>query len=101
MSIDVPELADLEQVRGRWRTAVAGVLSKSARKDPAQLGDEPEQLLETPTSDGIAIRALYTGAEGGEGVAGAYRELVAAWGLRPRLAVLLENELTQRHGGQW
>jgi methylmalonyl-CoA mutase len=60
VSIDVPELADLEQVRGRWRTAVAGVLSKSTRKDPEQLGDEPEQLLETPTYDGIAIRALYT-----------------------------------------
>jgi methylmalonyl-CoA mutase len=60
VSIDVPELADLEQVRGRWRTAVAGVLSKSTRKDPGQLGDEPERLLETPTYDGIAIRALYT-----------------------------------------
>src|ERR1700730_11895129 len=60
VSIDVPELADLEQVRGRWRTAVAGVLSKSSRKDPEQLGDEPERLLETPTYDGIAIRALYT-----------------------------------------
>ena len=60
MSIDVPELADLEQVRGRWRTAVAGVLAKSTGKDPAQLGDQPEQLLETPTYEGIAIRALYT-----------------------------------------
>ncbi|OBI56053.1 methylmalonyl-CoA mutase small subunit [Mycobacterium sp. E787] len=60
MSIDVPELADLEQVRGRWRNAVAGVLAKSTRKDPEQLGDEPERLLETPTYDGIAIRALYT-----------------------------------------
>jgi len=60
VSIDVPELADLEQVRGRWRAAVAGVLSKSTRKDPEQLGDEPERLLETPTYDGIAIRALYT-----------------------------------------
>src|ERR1700753_3867685 len=60
VSIDVPELADLEQVRGRWRTAVAGVLSKSTRKDPEQLGDQPERLLETPTYDGIAIRALYT-----------------------------------------
>lgn len=60
MSIDVPELADLEQVRGRWRSAVAGVLSKSTRKDPDQLGDEPERLLQTPTYDGIAIRALYT-----------------------------------------
>ncbi|OBB91081.1 methylmalonyl-CoA mutase small subunit [Mycobacterium sp. 852002-40037_SCH5390672] len=60
MSIDVPELADLEQVRGRWRSAVAGVLAKSTRKDPEQLGDAPERLLETPTYDGIAIRALYT-----------------------------------------
>ncbi|ORW33480.1 methylmalonyl-CoA mutase [Mycobacterium paraense] len=60
MSIDVPELADLEQVRGRWRSAVAGVLAKSTRKDPDQLGDEPERLLETPTYDGIAIRALYS-----------------------------------------
>ena len=60
MSIDVPELADLEQVRGRWRSAVAGVLSKSTRKDPAELGDEPEQLLDAPTYDGFVIRPLYT-----------------------------------------
>ncbi|OBI44682.1 methylmalonyl-CoA mutase small subunit [Mycobacterium colombiense] len=60
MSIDVPELDDLEQVRGRWRSAVAGVLAKSTRKDPEQLGDAPERLLETPTYEGIAVRALYT-----------------------------------------
>lgn len=60
MSIDVPELAELEQVRGRWRTAVAGVLSKSTRKDREEWGEQPERLLETPTYDGIAIRALYT-----------------------------------------
>ncbi|OBB79620.1 methylmalonyl-CoA mutase small subunit [Mycobacterium colombiense] len=60
MSIDVPELDDLEQVLGRWRSAVAGVLAKSTRKDPEQLGDAPERLLETPTYDGIAVRALYT-----------------------------------------
>jgi len=60
VSIDVPELAGLEEVRGRWRTAVAGVLAKSTGKEPAQLGDQPEQLLETPTYEGIAIRALYT-----------------------------------------
>ena len=63
MSIDVPELADLEQVRGRWRNAVAGVLAKSTRKDPDELGDEPEQLLDTPTYDGFAIRPLYTALE--------------------------------------
>src|ERR1700744_6165919 len=60
VSIDVPELAELEQVRGRWRSAVAGVLSKSTRRDPAELGDQPEHLLNTPTYDGFAIRPLYT-----------------------------------------
>ena len=60
MSIDVPELADLEQVRERWRGAVAGVLSKSTRKEPAELGDQPEQLLDAATYDGFAIRPLYT-----------------------------------------
>lgn len=60
MSIDVPELADLEQVRGRWRSAVAGVLAKSARIDPAELGEHPEERLDTPTYDGFVIRPLYT-----------------------------------------
>ena len=60
MSIDVPGLADLERVRGRWRSAVAGVLSKSTRRDPAELGDQPERLLDAPTYEGFAIRALYT-----------------------------------------
>jgi methylmalonyl-CoA mutase len=60
VSIDVPERADLEQVRGRWRSAVAGVLAKSTRKEPAELGDEPEHLLDTSTYDGFAIRPLYT-----------------------------------------
>ena len=64
MSIDVPELADLEQVRGRWRSAVAGVLSKSSRKDPAELGDQPEHLLDAATYDGFAIRPLYTAFDG-------------------------------------
>ncbi|OBJ51297.1 methylmalonyl-CoA mutase small subunit [Mycobacterium sp. 1423905.2] len=60
MSVDVPELADLEQVRARWRSAVAGVLAKSTRKDPEQLGERPEHLLETPTYEGFAVRPLYT-----------------------------------------
>ena len=60
MSIDVPERADLEQVRGRWRSAVAGVLAKSTRKEPAELGDQPEHLLDTSTYDGFAIRPLYS-----------------------------------------
>jgi methylmalonyl-CoA mutase len=60
VSIDVPERADLEQVRERWRGAVAGVLSKSTRKEAAELGDQPEQLLDAATYDGFAIRPLYT-----------------------------------------
>ena len=60
MSIDAPELAELEQIRERWRSAVAGVLSKSTRKDPADLGEHPEQLLDSPTYDGFVVRPLYT-----------------------------------------
>ncbi|MDD4866546.1 MAG: methylmalonyl-CoA mutase small subunit [Mycobacterium sp.] len=44
----------------RWRTAVAGVLARSTRREPAELGQQPERLLDTPTYDGFAIRALYT-----------------------------------------
>jgi methylmalonyl-CoA mutase len=44
----------------RWRSAVAGVLAKSARRDPAELPAEPERLLDSPTYEGFPIRALYT-----------------------------------------
>lgn len=50
----------LEAGRERWRAGVAGVLAKSTRKDPADLGAEPERLLDTPTYDGVAVRPLYT-----------------------------------------
>ena len=61
MSVDVSaEPADLEQARARWRTAVAGVLAKSTRREVDELGPEPEQMLETPTYEAVAIRALYT-----------------------------------------
>lgn len=61
MSLDVSaDPADLGQGRARWRTAVAGVLAKSTRRDADQLGAEPERLLDTPTYEGFAIRALYT-----------------------------------------
>ncbi len=61
MSVDVSaEPADLEQGRARWRTAVAGVLAKSTRRAADELGPEPEQMLETPTYEAVAIRALYT-----------------------------------------
>jgi methylmalonyl-CoA mutase len=67
VSIDVSaEPAGPEQARARWRAAVAGVLAKSARREPADIeaetGGEPERLLDTPVQgpDGFAIRALYT-----------------------------------------
>ncbi|MGE2834511.1 methylmalonyl-CoA mutase small subunit [Mycobacterium sp. SMC-4] len=44
----------------RWRSAVAGVLAKSTRRDPADLPAEPERLLDSETYEGFAIRPLYT-----------------------------------------
>ncbi len=61
VSVDVSaEPADLAKGRARWRTAVAGVLAKSTRREVDELGPEPEQMLETPTYEAVAIRALYT-----------------------------------------
>ncbi|OBH19914.1 methylmalonyl-CoA mutase family protein [Mycolicibacter sinensis] len=65
MSIDVSaEPAGLEQARARWRAAVAGVLAKSSRREPADIdsetGGEPERLLDTPVAGDFTIRALYT-----------------------------------------
>ncbi|WP_184433233.1 methylmalonyl-CoA mutase small subunit [Mycobacterium sp. AZCC_0083] len=53
-----------EAERVRWRSAVAGVLAKSTRKDPADLGAEPDRLLDSPTYDGFPIRPLYTALDG-------------------------------------
>jgi methylmalonyl-CoA mutase len=53
-----------EAERVRWRSAVAGVLAKSSRKDPADLGSEPDRLLDSPTYDGFPIRPLYTVLDG-------------------------------------
>ncbi|CAA0092023.1 putative methylmalonyl-CoA mutase small subunit [Mycolicibacterium vanbaalenii] len=47
----------------RWRSAVAGVLAKSTRRDPADLPAEPERLLDSPTYDGFPIRPLYTSVD--------------------------------------
>jgi methylmalonyl-CoA mutase len=44
----------------RWRSAVAGVLVKGTRRDPADLPAEPERLLDSPTYEGFPIRPLYT-----------------------------------------
>jgi methylmalonyl-CoA mutase len=53
-------LSDVEADLAQWRSGVAGVLAKSSRKDPADLGVEPERLLDSPTYDGFPIRPLYT-----------------------------------------
>ncbi len=50
----------MQESRQRWRSAVAGVLAKSTRRDPADLPAEPERLLDSPTYDGFPIHALYT-----------------------------------------
>ena len=81
---------EVEEQRARWRTAVAGVLAKSSRREPAELGPEPERLLDSPTYEGFPIRALYTALDelpeqplpgtwpftrGGD----AHRDVVAGW----------------------
>ncbi|WP_319454157.1 MULTISPECIES: methylmalonyl-CoA mutase small subunit [unclassified Mycobacterium] len=53
-------LSVAESDREQWRAAVAGVLAKSSRKDPADLGAQPEQLLDSATYEGFPIRPLYT-----------------------------------------
>lgn len=50
----------VESDRQQWRTAVAGVLAKSGRRDPAELPEEPERLLDSATYEGFAVRPLYT-----------------------------------------
>ncbi|MBU9764963.1 methylmalonyl-CoA mutase small subunit [Mycobacterium sp. TNTM28] len=50
----------VESDRQKWRTAVAGVLAKSSRREVADLPPEPERLLDSQTYEGFAIRPLYT-----------------------------------------
>ena len=47
----------------RWRSAVAGVLSKSMKRDLADLPAEPERLLDSATYEGFPIRPLYTSVD--------------------------------------
>lgn len=58
MSVDTS--VGSESDREQWRAAVAGVLAKSSRKDPTELGEAPEHLLDSPTYEGFPIRPLYT-----------------------------------------
>ena len=62
MDVQKPGAADsADSDLARWRSAVAGVLAKSTRRDPADLPAEPERLLDSPTYEGFPIRPLYTG----------------------------------------
>src|SRR6478735_3676395 len=58
MAVQKPGVTDSDIAR--WRSAVAGVLAKSTRRDPADLPPEPERLLDSPTYEGFPVRALYT-----------------------------------------
>ncbi len=61
MDVQKPGAVDSEDSDiARWRSAVAGVLAKSTRHDPADLPAEPERLLDSPTYEGFPIRPLYT-----------------------------------------
>ncbi len=66
------------------------MLAKSSRREPAELGAEPERLLDSPTYEGFPIRALYTALDalpepplpgtwpfvrGGD----AHRDVIAGW----------------------
>lgn len=46
-----------------WRSAVAAVLTKTTRRDRADLPEEPERLLDSATYDGFPVRPLYTAAD--------------------------------------
>ncbi|QDC14689.1 methylmalonyl-CoA mutase small subunit [Rhodococcus ruber] len=53
------EAEDAARAYAQWQEAVAGVLAKSRRVDPAELGPEPQRLLETTTYDDVAVAPLY------------------------------------------
>ena len=54
------DFADVEQGVTRWRSAVAGVLTKTTGRDKNDLPAQPERLLDTPTYEGFPVRPLYT-----------------------------------------
>lgn len=54
------ETEDAARAYADWQRAVAGVLAKSRKVDAAELGPEPQKLLETTTYDGVTIAPLYT-----------------------------------------
>jgi methylmalonyl-CoA mutase len=61
--MDVQKSIATDSDFARWRSAVAGVLAKSTKRDPADLPAESERLLDSPTYEGFPIRPLYTSAD--------------------------------------
>ncbi|MFD4367579.1 methylmalonyl-CoA mutase family protein [Rhodococcus sp. NPDC058521] len=56
-----PASTDDESVAyARWQQGVAGVLAKSRRIEPSELGTEPQKLLDTITYDGVTVAPLYS-----------------------------------------
>lgn len=53
------EAEDAARAYAQWQDAVAGVLAKSRRVDPAELGPDPQRLLETTTYDDVTVAPLY------------------------------------------
>ncbi|WP_420754079.1 methylmalonyl-CoA mutase family protein, partial [Rhodococcus sp. O3] len=53
------EAEDAARAYAQWQNAVAGVLAKSRRVEPAELGPEPQRLLETTTYDDVTVNPLY------------------------------------------
>lgn len=54
---------DAARAYSEWQQAVAGVLAKSRRVDAAELGPEPQKLLDTTTYDGVTVSPLYSGRD--------------------------------------
>lgn len=90
---------------GILRERMADVLTDALRATLLRLlgyrVDVVEFVSSEHTARNLAIRAVRTGAPAEPGLVAQYRDLTAAWSLRPRLAVLLSEELTARHGGAW
>ncbi|MEE2033006.1 methylmalonyl-CoA mutase small subunit [Rhodococcus chondri] len=57
------EAEDAARAYAQWQDAVAGVLAKSRRVDPSELGPEPQRLLETTTYDDVTVSPLYSGRD--------------------------------------
>jgi SAM-dependent methyltransferase len=100
-----PEPYGLVGRHGILRERMADVLTDSLRATLLRLlgyrVDVVEFVSSEHTARNLAIRAVRTGAPAEPDLVAQYRELTGAWSLRPRLAVLLADELTARHGGAW